>query len=420
MFKVNPSIRKITFSTAIIWICGILIIFKMNPYFSMTTFLSGKLSFLPVFAMGGFLGLTFLIILKSRIGYKKLYLTFFIILIYILNNTIPYYTVTLQQAGNYLLVIAFLLIPITTQGKIWNAFSWIFAISLIPGIIIMILLSLGINLPSQVLVPESSITASRVYFNNYFFAINMHSYTSGTQNVLQGIFDERGVVGTFAVLFLVADEYKLKGNIKNIIIFLSGILSLSLAFIVITGIYLVFRLLKRHNWKSLAKIVLIFVLYMMFIKIDFSNPYLIYVQDRIEIIDGQLSGDNRVTPLFDEAYSQYMHGDTVNVLFGYGIGTASQNTAIAGSSSYKIAIIDYGYIGFSLIVLWFSATILLLFENKFSIILFLLVFIVSLYQRPNVMNIAYMVALFGGAANLAIKKYNISQGLDRNIEYGIE
>jgi hypothetical protein len=78
---------------------------------------------------------------------------------------------------------------------------------------------------------------------------------------------------------------------------------------------------------------------------------------------------------------------------GYGFVVSSK---LGNNSSYKIKLLDYGIVGCMLI--WGTLLLSVLknnFRNK-EIMLYIIVFFASIYQRPNIMTLPYLVLLTGG------------------------
>ncbi len=148
-----------------------------------------------------------------------------------------------------------------------------------------------------------------------------------------GMFDEPGVVGSIAVIFLLIDKYSLKSK-QNIVIFIAGILSFSFYFYLCSIVYLLYKM----TFSNRLKLIIFLSLLYFFTKDQEIVSFLIW--DRFTIEDGRLKGDNRSSALLDSKYSDFIHSDDLftgrglTYALDYGVGTAS----------YKLIIISYGLI----------------------------------------------------------------------------
>lgn len=305
-----------------------------------------------------------------------------------------------------LLAVLFFQLDDIDQKKVFKAFSFLFMLAVIPAIIYWIGEELlNINFPYGTIYPVNAAKISGGFvYKHYFGAVITinRGYVIDTPR-LCGIFNEPGVIGTIAALLLVGDGLKLKNNIKNIIILTAGILSFSLAFfILMTTAYI----LKNITVKPKKIIIFIFTLVACLflittygVKNELLNKYIF---SRLEIQNGDISGNNRTTDSFDYTYNNFLkNGNLKDLCFGKGTDAANNNVWMVESSSYKKLIYDFGIIG-SLYSLIYILSIIPIKYKKTTkdMIIFVLIFIFSVYQRPYIMNLQFMVILLGGISNL--------------------
>lgn len=216
------------------------------------------------------------------------------------------------------------------------------------------------------------------------------------------IFDEPGFLGTIVVLGLALDNFNLK-KLRNIVLIICGIVTLSFAFYAMLAVMVVIVSLKGGNYKlpiAVAVIIGIMAYYLP----DFFE----LITERNEIATlgtgagfhdsrGGVAGAiekmeviaNRpfLAVLFGNGYDSYLkiYGDNV--------------TGIATSSVFRL-IFQMGYVGlFALIVFMLKRV-----RKDFYAILFICFFIFSLYQRPHIFEMIYILIL----ANAFIPKSSIS------------
>ncbi|MBN6205752.1 hypothetical protein JYK21_04745 [Ralstonia pickettii] len=313
----------------------------------------------------------------------------------------------------YIVMIVFLLIPDKLKQNVFIYFSWFYALSLLPGIVLLLLSFVGFDFNYNI-IESGSGRLHREYFGSVTLLSSIIEGSGFTR--LQGMFDEPGVVGTFSALFLVGDRFRIKGNFKNIIILIGGLLSLSFAFMVIIIIYIILRL----NIKSILSIGLFIIVLAVIIPTD-SILIEKYVFDRFSIEDGRLEGDNRlVGNSTRQELSSFYSGDTKYLLFGMGNNASKENPNIIGDS-WQFFFYNYGIFG--LIMLWlgiFIYSVLKVRTNKYYCYLFIFTFLLSFYQRHDIINLHYMIIFFGGLINLQnLLPNKIQIGLTNNEEQSL-
>lgn len=212
---------------------------------------------------------------------------------------------------------------------------------------------------------------------------------------LCGLFNEPGLFGTILALVLIADKLNYK-KIDNIVLFIGGILSFSLAFFLLIFIAILLILLQRvikpkYIVYCILTIIVIAIALPVLVE---KNEMVAYLVDRMNFEDGVLAGDNRTNDVFDW-YFQQMFSDG-KFLFGYGHGFNSFTEA--GGLSYKKVVIEYGIIGVT--ILWGLLLAEALKRNKHNKmgLMFIICFFASIYQRPSVLSLNYFLILFGGIA----------------------
>lgn len=230
------------------------------------------------------------------------------------------------------------------------------------------------------------------YYINYKICF---LYKEGTIIRLCGICNEPGYFGTISALFLCADNINLK-KIENICIFIAGCLTISLAFFILLILYTILSSCK--NKKIFLLILLGIFIYIFIIpNISTGNEAIDYTLRRIQISNGKLIGDNR-----NRNDVEILLETTLNnkILWGFGGGYTSSNAE--NFSTYKAYIIDYGILGFIMMYgSLFICTIWIYCRKNFLSIIYILVFFASIYQRPNIFNLQYMLLLFGGLAYIS-------------------
>ncbi len=220
---------------------------------------------------------------------------------------------------------------------------------------------------------------------------------------LCGTFNEPGFFGTICALILCACDLNLKDK-KNATILIAGLLSLSLAFVLILIIYLLLKYSK--SLKTIIFVALAIIFYISILpNIKTGNTSIDGLIERMTITDNGIAGDNRSKAKLDYIYDYSLK---TKPLFGYGNGYLEKQDTGGGNLSYKSYIIQYGVLGSFLF--WGTLFLAAIYNNKknINVLFYVIVFFASIYQRPNIFNLLYQIILFGGilciTENTDIKK----------------
>lgn len=270
----------------------------------------------------------------------------------------------------------------------FKKFVMLYAISLAPSVIMYPFIATGVISPFGIVVPNLEIKDTfGMYYENYLLSFKLVEIGAAGVGLfrLSGLFDEPGVVGTFSAFILITMGYRVR-EWKGYVILAAGILSFSLAFYLMSLLYLLMR-------KGVVNRIKVVVFIMLFATMAGSIPFVRErIIDRLEIKDGILAGDNRTTEEVDAAFANFTMSDNVWT------GNAGRvDESGVGSASWKAAIMDYGIIGNALIALFFW----LLARSKpirFSrqTVIFSILFVVSVYQRPHIFDPSYILLFIGG------------------------
>ncbi len=283
----------------------------------------------------------------------------------------------------------------------FRIFKVFLVISSFLGIIAYFSYMFSLGIPYRIVPFYDQISMSYV---DYGFAYLTTSFISSR---LCGLFNEPGYLGTMAALCLIADNLNFR-KMENVILVVAGILSLSLAFFILIFFALLVKGLRDRKTA-------IFVV-LAIIAIAVSLPALVKMNEGVEHLverftfeDGVWLGDNRADDVVDTAYEQ-MFKQNSNLLFGYGTGYTA-NIEKVGTSSYKGIILDYGLGG--VVIIWgllFIAAAVFIKPLKFrkNAYILLICFFLSIYQRPYVITVNYLLVLFGGILYLedCLKQHN--------------
>ncbi len=252
----------------------------------------------------------------------------------------------------------------------------LFAVSLIVALLVLLF---NIELPSVVLDPPNNVRATK-YLQYPLLTVGFYEDKNFMIMRFAGVFDEPGVVGTLAAIFLVVERFNFK-KWQNYIYLLAGVFSFSFFFFVVLIVFAPFFL--RLKFKSLVGILLIGAILFGLLSLFESTTELGLTEhlfERFEFKDGHFAGDNRSQPAFDRAYEEFWN-DGSYVLFGKGVG--AHNKIALGLQSYKMMIYDLGIVYVLLSLFYFVLYgFLVLKKSRKELFLYVLLLLFFYYNRP--------------------------------------
>lgn len=333
--------------------------------------------------------LTATLLAYCLIGLKRYYRLSLIIiipivyfLIYNLNN----YT------GTYLGIISLVELMVSfvvsnkTQANVFVLYKkFLLVISLI-GILCYIMYVIHFPFPYSV---ENYYTS---YAGFYYIDYKLSYLCTGGGLVrLCGLFNEPGYFGTILALVLCASDLRLTKK-ENLILFIAGILTFSLAFALIILIYLALVSYKRPRLMGVLLLIIIFLLFIA-PNISTNNLVLQNMLERFTFQDGKWLGNNRSSGGVDNLVRK-MFTSGENLLWGKGTGFKAEH--YSGELTYKTYLIDYGVLGFLFMYASYAVFAIKRARGNKKIVFFIVAFLASIYQRPNIFNTLYAIILFGG------------------------
>lgn len=198
--------------------------------------------------------------------------------------------------------------------------------------------------------------------SDYYSHEVYYLFIVGANNILEellprfcGMFLEPGHIGSTCCLLLFINRFNFKDK-SNYIYILSIIFSLSLAAycLLFIGLCLHFFLKGVHIIKYILFMgVFAGILYILGLTYnDGDNILNEKILSRLVVVDGELSGDNRTSMLFDAYYEDWLkHGDIING-YGkeaYGEGNEAKNI-LHGCASFKRFFFINGIMGVILVL----------------------------------------------------------------------
>ena len=308
------------------------------------------------------------------------------IVIYFLLTKIRVFSNEINQLSNIHVVIWIIFCLSSDEIKIKSFEYFKKTFSLICLIGVFCYIAYILKLPIIYSIERYYIQTGTIYIN-YKLAFLQGSLISPR---LCCLFNEPGFLGTICGLTLCATKLDLKKP-DNMIIFIAGILSFSMAFFLLVFIYMLLNSWKNRKYLNIIVVSAMIVLFIL-PNIHTNIRIIDKTIKRFQITETGFAADNRTTKEFDIVYKDVL---SKSPLFGMGNGYFD-HLHIKLILSYKVFVIDYGIVG--CILIWGSLFISALLFRKydFTILTYIIVFFTSIYQRPRIFNIQYELLLFGG------------------------
>jgi hypothetical protein len=352
--------------------------------------------------------IAFLIIQKGliRITQTKIYLSAFVLTLFLYFSFPGERGFFVYKEINALAFIMLLLADRKFLMSSCEALFGAIAILLIPSMIYYIMIVLGYDLSYTVFFEDGGGKSEnghfyRVYWGAVFLDHLIISYNGYNATRLLGIFDEPGYLGTIIALYLTLNKFKLD-SLKNKILLVAGIMSMSLAFYLLCMIYFILNSLFFNHWRKLFYMFIVFaVLVTGALNLDLKIPVIERIADYSDDIT---KIDNREGSQFSYEFERFIQGDEINIFTG--MGNAAHTVIKGGSSSAKSLLYNYGLIGCVGILLLYAFSLVYigqyqLFLSFRNVVPFICVFLFSIYQRPDVLNPVYfMLFIYGIGKNL--------------------
>lgn len=273
------------------------------------------------------------------------------------------------------------------SSGVYKYLKLIYAYVSLGSLVVWALVLLGFSFPSQVIEPLNSL---KPYTYTAYPLLVIPNILDVDFFMFNGPFDEHGVVGTFSWFFMYIERYNLK-SFQNIIIFIAGLCSFSLAFILGSIAYFIFILFFSKSKKWLFLAILIAPLFYVVTKDIPVMQDNIYSRFEFDKDTGKISGDSRSTQEFD-AYFEKIKGTSI-YYFG------ADKTVIdrfSGSAGYRNAILKYGAIFYYLYLFLFISMAWFRTKSVKKTAFFAFMIIAMFYQRPglNDLNYVFMLSMF--------------------------
>lgn len=270
-----------------------------------------------------------------------------------------------------------------------------YTIIIFPSLVYFLLYSIGVSLPHSTLLP---VQPGKALLGSYYlhFPFGLILVDPYSPLRLCGIFDEPGFVGTVGALLFAAGYNKVNRKWAMLLLF-ETIMTFSMGAYLLLLVFAIVYAYKKGLIKLSLVLAILYIGFMVFINLRTNNINITALQNRIDITSSIIFKDNRTTKSFDTAFNRFISEGSYPLWFGNGKYAYSNNVAMQGSFSYKCLIYDFGIVGFCLYTGFYIISALRL-GRCYANLPFLIVFLVSIYQRPYVFSILFTTIFILGVS----------------------
>lgn len=244
--------------------------------------------------------------------------------------------------------------------------------------------------------------------------------SGGSLGRICGYFDEPGMVGTISALLLAAEGFRV--NRRSLIVMTAGLLSFSLAFIVIAALgFLVSTFVTRRVRRLLPLIPVALSALLALGVIPMQGDA---SADRISVREGDTTersalnsrlrhetANNRSVKWLGELITEWKDGGPATVLFGLGSNAASVETPLYQGAPRLLT--DFGLVGALLLVAGAACVAFSIWckhAHAGSVFLFFAAYALSAYQQPFIWFTYAALILFSSSVYAANVKFRETAG----------
>lgn len=256
----------------------------------------------------------------------------------------------------------------------------------------------GLSLPLGGRSVDFYYAATQGYqYADYGFAYLLTSKWSSMVR-LCGIFNEPGLLGTLAALFLCADRFNLRKP-GNIALFVAGCMTFSLAFFVIAAIY-IFAMCARRPKTIVAMLACVLIAAFVLPNVVPTDSQAYHLLERAGIVKSDVRFDNRTTDELNRRVAEM--SNSLAWLVGNGRGSAENLSEDGGNAGLTLSYYEFGLVGVAILFIPPLALSYRQAKGSRDAMVFLLCFAASLYQRADLYTLPLFLTLLGAIELLKV------------------
>lgn len=270
--------------------------------------------------------------------------------------------------------------------KLYIIYSLTILISMIMWLLVVVL---SINIPYHIVEPIVDIKDYNYAVYPFLVRTNLDSINFESLSSMYrfcGLYDEPGVVGTISFLFLSIERFDFK-NKWNIVILVSGLLSMSLFFYLATIFYLATVLFSKNEIKLRTKLGFV-VIIIGFAIFSYNNEILnTLIWSRMET---QESASTLIDSRSSDDLKKYVKSIEYTNEWFFGVSDRKLIEKYSSSASIYNAVIGYGMITIVFYSLFFIIYVFSFSSSKRNALIALSVIALTLVQRPGLFVLSYL------------------------------
>lgn len=325
--------------------------------------------------------------------------------------------------SRFIPLYGFILIDRDSKYKILSAWFTFYTLTLFPGIIIHVL-KLVFSIPFP--INEFTDFQGKQYDSHFF----IYFYNRWNYIRFCGIYNEPGVIGTYSFLMLLFFSHYLS-RFQKVVIWSSGLLSLSFFFFGTIPFILAIRLLLKRKYLKLtmSTFFLVGLLAITPMLIDqilkANNKSSVYndlifhtIKNRFNISEGSNSITSIKTNRLNTdnyTFNEFKKEDIVTILFGnfFTLGAKKFNQITGSGLGIELNFYQYGLLYTLYNIFLIGLIVLLPARNKLlhGLLLFLAL-LICYYQRPYLYRIEFLSLMYIGV--IEFRKFAIKPKLMDN------
>ena len=355
------------------FIAAVLLFYLIRPYFVWHGLLGSNMIIIPISLL---LGLLFFI--NNELTKKNILLFLYFVAIFISHTLIRG-----RNLNYFISVIPFAFLPFGNKfftKSVYNNFLTIYCLITSISVIVWILHLANIAPILGTIAPLNKLKS-----HDYILYPLLVSIPNNIR--FCGVFDEPGVIGTLSAMLLCIQKFNFKDK-RTIVILISGLCSLSLFFYILFVVTLIvyYSFDKKNIIKIAFVIIIIFTAFQFIQNNDILNEI---IGSRLEwdSESGKFAGDNRTNDKSLYFFNSILGSN--EFWFGLEDNSLFLEYMIGESNIYMLLILN-GFL-FCLAYLLFIIIYGLSKKRKnITFILFIIIFLATIYQRPSLFNPEYI------------------------------
>lgn len=288
------------------------------------------------------------------------------------------------------LTIPLLFIPFASKSclqGVFKAFTNIYCFIVGLALLAWVLLLLGFISPLGTIDPLNDNDFQ--YYTKYpLFLVTSNGFDIASSFRFGGPFDEHGMVGTISALLLFANSINFR-NWKTYILLLSGIASFSLYFYIALIIGFIPVVFAHKRKGGVLILILVSLSFYYSTKDNEIMGRLMWNRFEWDASEKRIAGSDRTNYEAEKIFQSKRW--TREYWFGLDDSSyESYRSAARGSNSYQNVVMHNGMLFLLAYVLFFIMYAWQGKAKKSSFVLFLILFLSCIYQRPQVLSCAYV------------------------------